>query len=161
MMAEPLYSRDFTAFDNKTREAKLREIADREEIRELAARYAHRIARSQPVHELFTDDAVFVDRIPGRPVREFRSIETLRAMYAAVPANAPPLPMIHNHLIDIDGDEATGLCSIELRMAEGDQSMISSGYYDDIYRRVNGRWKFAMRDVTFFHWVPIQQGWAS
>jgi hypothetical protein len=68
--------------------------------------------------------------------------------------------MIHNHVISISGDEAIGVCSNELRMTENGRSMIGSGYYQDSYRRENGRWKFVLRDMTFIHWVPIQEGWA-
>jgi len=56
-MSESLYTKDFDDFDNKTTEQKLEEIADREEIRELVARYALGIARGAPVYELFTEDA--------------------------------------------------------------------------------------------------------
>jgi len=159
-MSKPLYEKDFDAFDNKTSEQKLQEFADREEIRALVSRYALGIARNFPVYELFTDDAVFIDRIPGREVREFTSKAALRAMYDGVLRGTPPLPMIHNHIIDINGDEATGLCSIEIRWVEDGESVISSGYYEDEYRRVNGRWMFAKRDVHFFHWCPLKQGWA-
>ncbi len=159
-MTDPLYARDFTAFDGKTVEQKLLEIADREEIRALVSRYALGIARNFPVHEFFTEDAIFIDRIPGRDVREFRSRATLRAMYDGVPRGTPPLPMIHNHILEIQGDEATGQCSVEIRWVEQGESVISSGYYDDSYRRVNGRWMFAKRDVTFFHWTKLSEGWA-
>jgi hypothetical protein len=160
MTSQPLFARDFDAFDNKTPEQKLREIADREEIRGLVSRYALGIARGAPVYELFTEDAYFIDRIPGRPVRELRSFAALKALYDGVPRSTPPLPMIHNHIIDVRGDEATGLCSVEIRWIEDGESVISSGYYEDAYRRVDGRWKFAGRDVTFFHWVTLQEGWA-
>lgn len=160
-MFEPLYLKDFTAFEGKTTEAKLQEIADREEIRELVSRYALGIARGAPVYELFTEDAYFINRVPGRPLMELRSFAELKALYDGVPRGAPPLPMIHNHIIDIQGDEATGLCSVEIRWVEDGESVISSGYYEDKYRKVNGRWKFAGRDVTFFHWVRLQQGWAK
>ena len=72
-----------------------------------------------------------------------------------------PLPMIHYYLISISDDEATGLCSNELRITENGRSIIASGYYEDTYRRENGRWKFAVRDATFLHWVPIEEGWAK
>jgi hypothetical protein len=160
MMSQPLYAKDFTAFDDRTIEQKLQEIADREEIRELVSRYALGIARGAPVYELFTEDAFFIDRIPGRPVRELRSFEAIKALYDGVPRSDPPLPMIHNHIIDVRGDEAAGLCSVEIRWVEDGESVISSGYYEDSYRKVNGRWKFAGRDVTFFHWARLQQGWA-
>lgn len=72
------------------------------------------------------------------------------------------MPMIHNHLIEIDGDEARAICSIELRVgAQGGESIIASGYYRDQLRREQGIWKFVERDVTFFHWVPIQEGWTK
>ena len=32
---------------------------------------------------------------------------------------------------------------------------------EDKLRREDRAWKFVVRDVTFFHWVPIQQGWAK
>ncbi len=160
MSSAELYARDFTAFDGKTSEQQIRELADREEIRALVSRYALGITRNFPVYDLFTEDAVFIDRIPERPVREFTSQATLKAMYQAVPSSTPPLPMIHNHVIDVRGDEATGICSIEIRWVENGESVISSGYYDDSYRRVNGRWMFSKRDVKFFHWVKLKEGWA-
>lgn len=160
MTSAELYAKDFTAFDGKTSEQQLREIADREEIRALVSRYALGITRNFPVYDLFTEDAAFIDRIPGRPIREFTSQAKLKAMYQAVPPSTPPLPMIHNHIIDIQGDEATGICSIEIRWVENGESVISSGYYDDGYRRVNGRWMFSKRDVKFFHWVKLKEGWA-
>jgi hypothetical protein len=69
--------------------------------------------------------------------------------------------MIHNHLVRISGDEAVGICSNELRMTQDGKSMIGSGFYEDRLRRENGHWRFVVRDMTFIHWVPIQQGWAK
>jgi hypothetical protein len=157
----PLYGKEFSAFRNKTLEQKVQELADREEIRELIARYAHRVARGESNAELFTDDGVFITRIPGRPVQSLGR-EKIAKLYKEASARPDhPLPMIHNYLISISDNEATGLCSNELRITEDGRSIIASGYYEDRYRRENGRWKFAMRDATFFHWVPIQDGWAK
>ena len=63
-------------------------------------------------------------------------------------------------LIKVNGNNGQGLNSNELRISVEGKSIIASGYYEDVYRKVNGRWRFARRDTTFFHWVPIQQGWA-
>ncbi len=41
------------------------------------------------------------------------------------------------------------------------KSMIGSGWYHDILRRENGRWRFVRRDMHFRHHVPLQQGWAT
>ena len=160
MTAQPLYAKSFDAFDDKTAAQQQQEIADREEIRELIARYALGIARGAPVYELFTEDAYFIDRVPGRPVRELRSFAAIKALYDGVPRDTPPLPMIHNIILDIDGDKATGLCSIEIRWVENGEAIISSGWYDDAFRKVDGRWKFAGRDVKFFHWCELKDGWA-
>ena len=152
----PLYSREFVAFRNKTLEQKVQELADREEIRELIARYAHRVAHGESNADLFTDDGLFITRIPGRPVQTLGSEAIITLYQEARSRPDHPLPMIHNYLISISDDEATGLCSNELRITENGRSIIASGYYEDKYRRENGRWKFAVRDATFLHWVPIE-----
>ena len=160
--AEQLPARDFDAFRGKTLEEKIQELADREEIRELIACYANRVARGLSAADLFTVDGAFFLRIADRPAQEVRGREAIEAMYDAVrPEDEHPLPMIHNYQLVIDGDRATGLCANELRIAVGGESMIASGYYEDELRRENGRWRFVVRDASFFHWVPIQQGWAK
>jgi SnoaL-like domain len=159
----PLYLRDFIAFQNKSLEAKVQELADREEIRELIARYSHKIAHGHSVDDLFTDDGMFILRVPGKPVREIRSRPAIAELYAKwTPGRTEsPKPMSHNELLVINGDEAVGICSNEVRMTTDGQSLIGSAYFEDQFRRENGRWKFTVRDSTFFHLVPIQQGWAG
>lgn len=146
----------------KTLEQQVQELADREEIKELTARYAHGVARGEgaKVAALFTDDGVFLNHLPGQPLTEVRGREALDKFYGAIKRNFA-LPCIHNHLITLEGDTATGTCSIEVRITRNNQSMIGSGYYEDRFRRENGRWKFVERDCNFFHFVPIQQGWVD
>ena len=160
-MSEPLHAQPFDAFDGKTAEQKLRETADREEIRELVSRYALGIARGHQVGAFFTDDGVFIQRLPGEPPQQFSGRAEYEPMYQMVADSMRPIPMIHNHLIDIDGDEARGQCAIELRMTADGKSMIGSGYYDDVYRRVDGRWRFAKRDATIFHMCDMKEGWVG
>jgi hypothetical protein len=158
----PLYKTQFSAFQGKTLEQTIQELADREEIREMIARYAHCVAMGVSVANMFTDDGVFITRIPGRPPSERRGMAELTKEYAKLDTGTvTALPMIHNYILTITGDEAVGRCSNELRITENGQSIIASGYYDDTFRRENGRWKFVVRDATFIHWVPIQQGWAE
>lgn len=157
-----LYAGSFRAFHNSALEKKIQELIDREEIRELIARYAHRIAQGISVADLFTDDGVFIVRFPGRPVLAVNGREKLDETYSVADATSDhPLPMIHNVLIEISGTEAVGVCSNELRLTENGKSMIGSGYYQDRFRREDDRWKFSRRDMTFVHWVPIQKGWAK
>jgi hypothetical protein len=143
-------------------EQRLREIGDREEIRELVSRYAHRVAHGVSPADLFAKDSGFIVRRPGQPVAEMHGRATIERHFSSPARNPnPPLPMIHNNLIRIDGEEAIGLCSIELRGIEGGRSMIGSGYYEDRFCREDGLWKFALRDMTLIHWVPLQTGWAE
>jgi ketosteroid isomerase-like protein len=160
--ADTLHLREFPSFANKTLEEKIQELADREELRELIARYAHRIAHGYSVADLFTEDGVYIQRIPGQPTREVRTRRAIDEIYASwIPGRTDsPKPMIHNYLLAIEGDEAIGVCSNEVRMTRHGESLIGSGYYNDQFRREGGRWKFAVRDSTFFHMVPLQKGWA-
>ena len=159
---DPLCARPFTAFDGKSLEAKIQELADREEIRELVANYANRIARGVPASDLFTEDGGFSLKTPGQPVQVVSGGESVRKMYAMIrPEDDHPLPMIHNIQLVIEGDEAFGLCSNEIRAISAGKSVIGSGYYEDRFRRVGGRWKFVQRDATMFHWVPLDEGWAD
>jgi uncharacterized protein (TIGR02246 family) len=146
----------------KTLEQQVQELADREEIKELTAHYAHGVARGEgaKVAELFTDDGVFINELPDTAPTVVRGREALNKFYGAIKRNTA-LPCIHNHLITLAGDEATGTCSIEVRITRNNQSMIGSGYYEDRFRRENGRWKFVERHCTFFHFVPLQQGWVE
>jgi hypothetical protein len=158
---QPLYMKDINAFRNKSLEAKVQELADREEIRELIATYAQRVAHGKSIANLFTDDGAYIHIRPGAPTREVRGRKALDDYFQdRSPDVEHPMPMIHNHLISIRGDEATGINSNELRISENGNSIIASGYYEDRYRRENGRWRFVERKITFFHWVPIQKGWA-
>jgi ketosteroid isomerase-like protein len=158
----PLYMQDLRSFEGKTLEQKIQELVDREEIRDLIATYAHRVAHGAAFDDLFTDDGVWtIRRLPDETVEVINGKAELKQHFGGpVQPGDHPLPMIHNFLIKIDGDNATGINSNELRITVNGQSIIASGYYEDIYRRVNGHWKFARRDTTFIHWVPIQEGWA-
>jgi hypothetical protein len=158
----PLYMQELNSFKGKTLEQKVQELADREEIRDLIATYAHRVAHGESIANLFTDDGVWtIRRLPDESVEVVNGMKELKAHFGVRPPGGQnPLPMIHNFLIKIDGDNATGINSNELRIVDKGKSIIASGYYEDIYRRVNGKWRFARRDTTFIHWVPIQEGWA-
>lgn len=150
-----LYGRLPDAFSGKSLERTVQELADREEIRDLIATYAHRVAHGLSNADLFTDDGAYIHRRSrASAVEECRGRAALDAHYVERPGAAGvATPMIHNTLISIQGDEATSICSIELRLWRDGQSLLASGYYLDRLRREGGRWMFVVRDVTFFHWA--------
>jgi hypothetical protein len=150
-------------FQGKTMARKMQELVEHEEYRELTAIYAHRVAQGVSIADLYTDDASFIIRYPGRePIVTTGGRAFLDKHFAATAKmNPAPLPMIHNHLVRMNGDNGHGICSNELRMTENGKSMIGSGYYLDTLRRENGRLRFVIRDMNFIHWVPLQQGWSG
>jgi len=162
---KPLYMKEFDAFKNKTLEQKVQELADREEIRELIARMAHRVAHGEPFADLYTEDGAYVNHYPNNPVSEVHGRKNIAAVFDRSPramgGMSGALPMIHNYVLEIHGNEATGISSNELRITENGKSIIASGYYDDRFRKEDGHWKFVLREIRFFHWVPIQEGWAK
>jgi uncharacterized protein (TIGR02246 family) len=138
-------------------EGRVRALEDRDEIRELTARYCHCVAAADAagIVDLFCDDGAFAmgsRHVKGRP--------ELETFYAAV-AGQPPIPFIQNHVIDeASGDRARGRCSVEIRMVQSGASVTAAGWYDDRYRRTGERWRFAARNFHVFHMVPLRKGWA-
>jgi ketosteroid isomerase-like protein len=141
-------------------EARLRRLEAINEIKELTARYCWHVARHEgaEIVDLFTDDGVLVleglDPVTGR--------EALARFYdTAVTKGEEQLPFIQNHIIEVDGDHATGTCGLEARFSRSGKSVTVAGYYEDSYRRDGERWLFAERKVYFHHAVPLATGWAE
>ena len=68
-------------------------------------------------------------------------------------------PFVHNHVIELDGDSATGTVYLDLRATMDGKAMIGSGHYDDRYVRTAEGWRFASRKLTLRHFVPLNEGW--
>lgn len=143
-------------------EARVAMLEAREQIKELTARYCWHVARGEgaQVAALFTDDGAL--EISDGSFRPVRGREALDKFYrAAVSQPEVAIPFIQNHIIELDGDHARGTCGIEARFARGGESVTAAGYYEDRYRRDPGGWRFLERKITFWHSVPLKQGWAE
>jgi uncharacterized protein (TIGR02246 family) len=138
-------------------EQRVAELADKDEIRELTARYCFAVADGdvEAVVELFCPDGVFRMRD-----REYRGTEGLRELYQGAAAGVTPKPFIQNHVIEVDGDTAEGRCAVEIRMVQDGEAYTVAGHYADVYRRSGGRWRFDSRHFVPYHWVPLSKGWA-
>ncbi|MBW2270583.1 MAG: nuclear transport factor 2 family protein [Deltaproteobacteria bacterium] len=140
-----------------TLEERVRAIEDREAIRELTARYCQCAVGgdAEDVVSLFTEDGVLDF---GEIVEQGH--DRLLALYRESFRAVRPIPFVHNHVVELDGDRATGYCSLELRMVENGEAVTAAGHYEDVFERVEGSWKFARRKLVFYHRVPLSQGWA-
>ncbi|HEY6394057.1 MAG TPA: nuclear transport factor 2 family protein [Candidatus Binataceae bacterium] len=146
----------------KSIEQRVQELADREEIRELTARYCWHVARGEgeAVAMLFADDGVLdVTNADFKPVRGRDAL--LKFYRASVREPEVAIPFIHNHIIEVNGDDAKGTCAIEARFSRNGESVTAAGYYEDAYRHERGKWRFAGRKLFFHHVVPLRQGWAE
>lgn len=142
-----------------TADDRLRRIEDSLEIADLRARYCHLLddRRWPEFVDLFTEDGVFVglESVHGR--EEIRTFFTDRV---------PKLAEAFWHFctdgtVEIDGDEAHGRISLQYLSIKGGVSYVSAGHYDDTFRRVDGRWRFASRRITFYFLGPLDQGWTG
>lgn len=140
-------------------ERTLRDLVDREAIRDLVSRYAHCVWRQdvEGAVRLFTENGEM--DVGDRPPIKGRA--ALRAEYQRMIAGPQLQPFVHNHLIELHGDAATGVCYLDLRATMNGTSMIGAGHYEDHYVRVGGEWRFQSRKLTLTYFVPLRHGWAE
>jgi len=140
----------------KTTEQIVTELADRDAIRELPQRYCDCVWRGDVdgIVSLFADDGVFTIIGNNRETTNKGRVE-LQKTYKAGLASLTPRPYIHNHVIELTGnDRASGRCYVELRDASNNLSWLGTGYYHDEYVKVGDTWKFQSRRAQMVHMEP-------
>ncbi|MBT4520497.1 MAG: nuclear transport factor 2 family protein [Halieaceae bacterium] len=142
-------------------EQKVQRMQDLEDIRDLPRRYAHLVWQGKPIEtvDLFCADGI-VDLGP-EDGGEIRGAENLRAIYSEKVGTDQMMlhPFVHNHVIDLNGDHASGTAYLDLRCIKDGESLMGSGYYEDQYIREQGKWKFKKRRLTVCYLVPPGQSW--
>jgi uncharacterized protein (TIGR02246 family) len=131
----------------------VRALLDGDAIRDLVRRYAHHAWRGEAAGAaaLFAEQGVMDtgDRPPlvGR--------DAILAEYTQAFGQSVFHPFVHNHVIEIDGDGATGTCYLDLRAVVDGQRMTGHGHYDDEYVREQGEWKFARRKLNLTEFAAV------
>ena len=136
-------------------EDKVQELADAEAIRNLARRYAHFAWQQDAsgVVSLFAENGEM--DTGDRPV--IQGHKALLEAYDAMFATSEFHPMVHNHVIDLRGNRATGTCYLDLCAVVDGKDMIGNGYYQDRYIRVGGEWKFQSRKLAMCYFVESSE----
>ncbi len=131
--------------------AMVRELSDRELIRQLPARYCHyvRTRNVAAILDLYAPDGVF--DLPANMAeggaREGRDAiaETFRNNLERM----DPWPFTHNHVIEFEGaDQARGFVYTEFRIGAERMRVGFVGVYEDVYTRLGDTWKFQSRKLT-------------
>jgi len=137
-------------------EETLRELADREAIRDLARRYAHFVwaaGTRRGAISLFAENGEM--DTGNRPV--IRGQKALLEAYDEMFATSEFRPMVHNHVIELRGNRASGTCYLDLRAVVDGKDMIGSGHYQDRYVRVGAEWKFQSRKLVMCYFVEASE----
>ena len=131
-------------------------VADRLEIQELVALYTLRTDTRdfRSVPDLFAEDGVWDETVLGAPLCTGR--EAIDAAFGALAA-ADVRYVVHingvHHIAAFTGESASGTSHLHAELMVGDRRVTVFGYYADEYVKVNGRWRFARRNLAEL--VPI------
>jgi ketosteroid isomerase-like protein len=132
----------------------------REEIGELVSAYAvacdeHDMPR---LTGLFTVDAEFDS--PSK-VMVAKGRDAIAAMFVELfKIRGPGYHWTHDRFVrfdDADPDRATGLVLSHAETTPNAVPSLAAMKYDDVYRRVGGRWLFAKRTIQFLYYVPYAE----
>ena len=141
-------------------EERVDRLESRAAIEELIHAYARCIRRDLPEEAplLFLPDGAFEirDGHPHGQAHEVRARlegrEQIHAYLLQGKGKAHPIPLIHNLIVEIDGDSATANCVMEAQIYGTQHKVV--GEYRDTFRRVDGKWFFALRTYTIFKGGP-------
>ena len=137
---------------------RLQKLEDREAIRELVARYGQVVDDRdlEGVKALFTDDAVF--RTQGGEMNATglaAVMDNFRGRFQAMTASGH---FVHDHIIAWQTDtSARGFVTSHAELVRDGQSYLVAMRYHDQYRRVDERWQFSERVVSFFYYLPADR----
>lgn len=139
---------------------RLRKLEDLEDIRDLRLTYHQLINEGDfgGVAKLYTDDARVDLDVAGSATGR----DDIKALYETVPDSLDFVKQfIHNHIVRVDGDQATGISYMEARyVRKGDSGMLACEF-DERYRREAGTWKMSETTVRIYFSVPLSKGWAD
>lgn len=142
----------------------IQELKDINDIKKLKATYCHLVDSGSwnELEALWLDDAVcdygffgcyssrkeIIDQFFRNKVNQVSSFNA---------------HMIHNDIIDIKGDEATGkwYLTAQTTIEPNRQAIWVHALYDDKFVRTKDGWKIAQIKVDFRYFTPFEKGWAK
>ena len=110
------------------------------------------------IHLLFSEDA----EVQFEGIGSAQGRSEIEALYREVVGGSPFIKQfIHNHVIRVEGDTATGLSYLDARTVANGESLLVAARFDDEYVRQAGEWKFRSLALKVYFAVPVAEGWAE
>lgn len=153
----------------RTEAHRLRELEDREAIRELQATYCFLVddARfGELVDDCFTKDARCDFRLSGSGIDPLvaEGSEEIGRFFEAIVAGLlrQMSHTTHNQRLTVEGDRASAESYFELTAidASSGEAVVGGGRYFDRFRLLDGSWRFQERRAEIHYLSPLQEGWA-
>lgn len=144
-------------------EARMKVLEDIEAIRKLRAHYCYNVdaERLEELLSLFTEDARLDFGLLGTHEGKEAVSKFFRDIVAGILSYSRH--MVHNPIIEVDGDKATGRWYFEVpcTLRGTDMAVWLAGTYEEKYVKERGEWKFSFIKATFDYATPYEEGWAK
>lgn len=137
---------------------RLRLLEDIEAIRALRMRYHYCINEQEwgGIVGLYTDDAY----VAIGTVMSARGTAAIDTFYRNLPDKVEIVKQfIHNHMVEVRGDEAEGISYLDARYGDEGQSLLVAGRFKEKYRRTAEGWKISETLVEIYFAAPVEPGW--
>jgi ketosteroid isomerase-like protein len=145
-----------------TLEERIQAIEDREAIRELIAKYCRGVdGRDEELFmSIWRDDAQY--RIGGQFGDHTGLAEIKRILHGLWAAFTEMHHWATNVVIELDGDTARAWCNADVTGTDtkGRALMFAASYSDQL-TKVDGTWKFTVRDIDLHYMTPVLEPWGN
>ncbi len=143
-----------------TVEDRVRRLADRAEIQELAVLYGFIMDERDEdgIRQVFTEDATLRSQdgvFAASGIEEI--VETYLGRFKAL---GPTNHYSHGHVVrfdDADPDAAFGLLASHAEVSRNGVAMQVALRYKDTYRRVDGVWRISDRLMSYMYYLPVTE----
>ena len=130
------------------------EMQAKMEIQELAGSFSNLEVDVPPQMKLFTKDTHVKVYMGENLAFDIHGVEELEKIFSQFTAAVKRSHHMNGqHVIKVDGDNATGIlyCRAALVTEEDGKEYISDNfiYYEDVYKKVDGKWLIAARTSHF------------
>lgn len=130
------------------------EMQARMEIQDLVGTFSNLEVDVPPQMKLFTKDTHVKVYMGENLAFDIHGVEELEKVFSQFTATVKRSHHMNGqHVIKVDGDNATGIlyCRAALVTEEDGKEFISDNfiYYEDVYKKVDGKWLIAARTSHF------------